>query len=114
MDTPTPTIATLFGNNPDISLDERARVLAELEKIGELTFAITANDDGWVAQCNEIPGILAGSTNPKPTNPEIESQIRESIYAAFDVRMERSRTSPYFAYSGVNRNHQSNFAYSEE
>ena len=98
------TFAALFGNNPDISLDERARVLAEIQKIGDLTFRITTNEEGWLAQCKEVPGILAGGTNAKPTGAEIESQIRESIYAAFDVKVEQNKKSPYFTYNDVSRN----------
>jgi len=110
MDTPTTKnaiSAALFGNNPDISPEERDRVVAELEKIGSLTFAITIDEEGWSAQCAEVPGILAGGTNQKPTNAEIESQIRESIYAAFDVRLEKQTTSPYFSYGDVNHKEDS-------
>ncbi|MCX6789909.1 MAG: hypothetical protein NTV60_00065 [Candidatus Kaiserbacteria bacterium] len=103
------TLAALFGNNPDISLDERARVLTELQKIGSLTFNLTTDAEGWVAQCGEVPGILAGGTNPKPTSAEIESQIRESIYAAFDVKEIRDKTSPYFTYNDVSRMQEGNF-----
>lgn len=80
--------ATLFGNNPDISLEERTRVINELEKIGSLTFKIYQNKEGWTAECNEISGIIACNTNPKPSNLEIESQIRDAIFAAFNVRFE--------------------------
>lgn len=103
------TLAALFGNNTDILLDERARVIAELEKIGSLTFDITTGEDGWVAQCKEITGILAGGTNQKPTSAEIESQIRESIYAAFDVQVTQDKTSPYFTYNDVSHMPEGNF-----
>lgn len=103
------TLAALFGTNPDIPLDERARVLAEIEKIGSLTFSITKDEEGWTAQCQEVPGILAGGTNPKPTSAEIESQIRESIYAAFSVKVTRDEASPYFTYNDVSRNPEGNF-----
>ena len=91
--------AALFGNNPDISLDERARVINELHKIGRLTFKITTSEEGWLAQCQEVTGILAGSTNPNPTSAEIESQIRDAIYAAFDVKVKEEKGSPYFSYN---------------
>ena len=92
-------IALLFGNNADISLDEKARVIGELNKIGSLTFAVNTNEEGWVAQCNELTGIIAGGTNPNPTDSEIENQIRDSIYAAFNVEVEKKKAdkkSPYF------------------
>ncbi len=104
------TFAALFGNNPDISLDERARILAEIQKIGSLTFNITTSDEGWLAQCKEIHGILAGGTNAKPTSAEIESQIRESIYAAFDVKVEQNKKSPYFTYNDVSHDKHPNFS----
>ncbi len=91
-------IALLFGNNPDISLDERARVINELQKIGELTFKISKTEEGWVAQCNQISGIITGGTNSKPTKSEIESQIRDAIYAAFNVKIREDRESPFFSY----------------
>ena len=95
--------AALFGNNPDISLDERVRMVRELEKIGSLTFKITTNEEGWVAQCQEVSGIIAGGTNPNPTSTEIESQIRDSIYAAFNVKITETKGSPYFSYGDFNQ-----------
>ncbi len=96
--------AALFSNNPDISLDERARVISELQKIGGLSFTIHTDEGGWTAQCNEVDGIVAGNTNPHPSNAEIESQIREAVYIAFNVRVDKkdseSIASPLqFAYS---------------
>ena len=93
--------ASLFGHNPDISLDERARVIKELEHIGSLTFGVEKDEEGWVATCNEVKGIIAGNTNPNPSDVEIESQIREAIYAAFNVKFEKKSTpSPFtFEYS---------------
>lgn len=97
--------AALFGNNPDISLDERARVIVELNKIGNLTFDIIVNEDGWTAQCKEVSGIIAGGTNQNPTSPEIEAQIRDAIYAAFDVKFEKKQTkSPFFTYQDFKPN----------
>lgn len=90
-------IAALFGNNPAISLDERARVMSELEKIGSLTFNLSKDENGWVAQCDEVTGIIAGGTNPNPSPNEIESEIRSTIFAAFNVReTEPEAKSPYF------------------
>lgn len=90
-------IAALFGNNPSVSLDERARVAAELEKIGSLTFSLRKDENGWVAQCDEVPGIIAGGANPNPSPMEMESEIRSSVFAAFNVReTEPEPKSPYF------------------
>jgi hypothetical protein len=100
-------LAPLFGNNSNISIDERARVLVEINKIGSLTFDITSTRDGWVAQCKEVAGIITGGTNPNPTASEIETQIRDAIYAAFDVKSTADRTSPYFTYNNLNINRSS-------
>ena len=101
-----PTYALLFGHNPDISLDERARIFNELQKIGSLTFNITKDEEGWVAQCREVSGIIAGGTNPNPTNSEIESQVRDAIFSAFNVVDKQEvgegsdfKRSPYFSYN---------------
>ena len=95
---PEKKYASLFGSNPDISLDEKDRVITELQKIGSLTFTIETDEEGWTARCNEIEGIIAGNTNPNPTDVEIESQIREAIYAAFNVKFEK-KALPRFEYT---------------
>lgn len=82
-------LASLFGNNLDIGLDERARVAKELKKIGSLNFDVSKSKDGWMAQCKELPGIITGDTNPNPENDEIESQIRDAIYVAFNVKIQK-------------------------
>lgn len=82
-------LASLFGNNPYIDLDERARVSRELGKIGSLTFKVSKDEDGWMAQCKELPGIITGNTNPDPENVEIESQIRDAIYTALNIKIKK-------------------------
>ena len=71
-----------------VSLSEKARVMEEIEKVGSLTFALSLNDEGWVAQCNEMPALIAGNTNPHPSDIEIKSEIRSAIFSAFDVKTE--------------------------
>jgi len=90
--------ASLFGNNPDISQAEKDRVFAEIQKIGGLTFSIETDEEGWTARCNEMSGIIAGNTNPDPSNAELETQIREAIYAAFNVKYE-NRSPVKFEYT---------------
>lgn len=100
------TPASLFGNNPDISLKQRVRVAQEIEKIGGLTFTVQKDAEGWVAQCREVKGIITGNTNPHPTSIEIESQIRDAIFAAFNVKVEkRPVVSPFGFEYVVDRNH---------
>ncbi len=103
-------IAALFGSNPAISLDERARVMAELEKIGSLTFSLSKDENGWTSQCDEVPGIIAGGTNPDPSQNEIESEIRSAIFSAFNVNETKTEEkSPYFGIrdfsSGISLRH---------
>lgn len=85
----------LFGGEP-VSASEKARVLEEVAKVGSLTFGLTFTTEGWTAQCNEIPSIIAGNTNPDPNDIEIQSEIRAAIFATFDVKMEpQDIASPY-------------------
>jgi len=76
--------------------------MAELKKIGSLTFDISTDKDGWTAQCKEVSGIIAGGTDSSPSKDEIESSIRDSIYAAFEVKVEEN--SPYFTYNDLGAN----------
>ena len=78
--------AALFGNEPDIPFEEKVRVITEISKIGSLTFTVEKNEDGWNTECVEVPSIITGNTNPNPSNPEIESLVREAIFSAFNVR----------------------------
>lgn len=102
----TQNFARLFGNNTDITLDEKVRVIRELEKIGGLSFKINVDKEGWVATCKEIPGIIAANTNPNPSNEEIESQIRDAVFTAFDVKCDppviQSEYQSSFVYSFSN------------
>ena len=86
----------LFGGEL-VSGSEKARVMEEIEKVGSLTFALSINEEGWVAQCKEIPSIIAGNTNPNPSDIEITSEIRAAIFSAFDVKTESTGgvESPY-------------------
>ena len=88
----------MFGNLPDISLEEKVRVIQEIEKVGGLTFTVRKNAEGWVAQCNEIRGIITGNTNPTPTAIEIESQIRDAIFGAFNVKIEKTPVESPFGF----------------
>ncbi|MBI2096649.1 hypothetical protein HY415_01470 [Candidatus Kaiserbacteria bacterium] len=103
-------IAAIFGNNPAVSLDERARVTAEIQKIGGgLNFEVNKTENGWTAQCKELPGIVAGSTNPDPTGNEIETEIRSAIFAAFNVQeMAPEKKSPYFGIQDLSGNLKQN------
>lgn len=79
--------------------------MTELEKIGTLTFSLSKDENGWVAQCDEVTGIIAGGTNPNPSPNEMESEIRSAIFAAFNVHeTEPEPKSPYFGIRDFNNN----------
>ena len=87
----------------NVSEEEKFRVGKEIEKLGSLTFQIHKSDEGWFAQCNEVSGIIAGNANPNPTDAEIQAEIRQAIFSAFNVEVDvpdSAITSPYtFEYS---------------
>ena len=59
------------------------------------------DQNGWVAQCNEITGIMTGNTNSTPSEEEIKASIREAIAAAFNIQEEElvAESSSVFEYS---------------
>jgi hypothetical protein len=66
--------------------DPRDRLREVFSKFGgSLTFRYTSSNEGWLAECNEIPGIFTGAPNPVPTFAEIDALVRDAIFAAFDV-----------------------------
>lgn len=77
----------LFGNEP-VAESEKARVMEEVQKLGGLSFIVSQGEDGWSAQCSELPALIVGGTNSNPTSPEIEAEIRSAIFAVFDVKIE--------------------------
>jgi hypothetical protein len=87
--------ANVFGNEPDISFEEKMRVVNELNKVGSLNFTVEKSEDGWMAECAEVPSIITGNSNPSPSNFEIESLIREAIFSAFGVHFQvKSELAP--------------------
>jgi len=94
--------ASLFGNSPILD-EEKLRVGKQIEDIGGLTFKINFDEEGWTAVCKEVPAIIASNTNPTPTTIEIESQIRDAIFSAFNVQLQKTSSeveSPFrFEYS---------------
>jgi len=69
-----------------VQVDPREKLREVFNKFGgNLTFRFTSSHEGWLAECNEIPGIFTGAPNPAPTFAEIDGLIRDAIFAAFDV-----------------------------
>ena len=52
---------------------------------GKLNFRIQKNEDGWLAECQEIKGIITGGTNANVTSEEINNIIRDAIFSAFGL-----------------------------
>jgi len=76
------------GNTAEdfVSIENMTQQIRDLG--GMLHFTITKSGDGWVAKCNEHEGIITGGLNANPTEYEIESQIREALYTAFDIKVK--------------------------
>ena len=60
--------------------------IKEIGRDGMLHFIIKSHKKGWTAQCEEIEGIVTGNTNPNPSQDEINTNIRNAIFAAFNVQ----------------------------
>ena len=51
------------------------------------------NNEGWIAECDNPKGIITGGTNPKVTDEEINSQIKDAIFTAFGIPPYLSKDS---------------------
>ncbi len=72
------------ADNIDYQKSEKMRKYVK-EKGGMLHFKVEFHKQGWTARCEEFPAIVTGSDDPSPSQTEIESQMREAIFAAFDL-----------------------------
>ncbi len=73
----------------DISdFESMNKQIKEVGKDGMLHFIIKSHKEGWIAQCEEIPGIVTGNTNSNPDQEEINKHIREAIFSAFNVNIK--------------------------
>jgi len=78
--------------------DERVRdMLDRIKALGGLDFEIKLHKRGWTAECTNLRGIITGGTNPKPTQEEVDDQVRDAIFSAFDI-------PPYLCRDGLVRN----------
>lgn len=62
-----------------------AELLAALQHFDGFTFEIEKDEEGWSAQCVDIPEIITSDTNPNATNEEIDSNIKDAIFTAFGL-----------------------------
>jgi predicted RNase H-like HicB family nuclease len=73
-----------FPINPEMDMRVQNMIL-EIKRRGKLRFTIQKNEEGWIAECEEIKGIITGGTNPHPTQEEVESQIKDAVFTAFGI-----------------------------
>ena len=79
-------LAKLF--NFPINVERNYRVQSmqkEIHKMGGLKFKIQKNSEGWIAECENFKGIITGGVNPKATDEEMNSQIKDAIFTAFGI-----------------------------
>ena len=57
----------------------------QIKARGGLKFQIKINEEGWMAECENLEGIITGGTNPRPSPQEIDAQIKDAIFSAFNI-----------------------------
>ncbi|MBU3942911.1 hypothetical protein KKA24_02920 [Patescibacteria group bacterium] len=73
-----------FPLNPE--KDYRVQnMLSEAKRMGGFKFDIKKHENGWTAECINFKGIITGGQNPKPTIAEVDEQIKDAIYTAFNI-----------------------------
>ncbi len=66
----------------------------EIQKMGgSLRFKVQKNSEGWIAECENLKGIITGGTDSKTTDEEINSQIKDAIFTAFGIPPYLSKDS---------------------
>lgn len=79
-------LGSLLGGNSNPDEEAVENMLKQINDVGGmLHFSISKEEDGWSAQCDEIPGIITGGTSATPTDEEIETNIRAAIHSAFNL-----------------------------
>jgi len=77
-------ILKLFGFNPRSDFRIKNMII-EIRKHGGLIFSIKKYDEGWIAECSTIKGIIAGNSNPNPKQEEIDTYVKGAIFSAFNI-----------------------------
>lgn len=67
--------------------DRRVQAMkAEIERLGgKLNFTVRIYEDGWLAQCKEVTGIITGGPDVNPTDAEINDSIRDAVFSTFGI-----------------------------
>ena len=94
--------------NPYLNKDDLKRMMSDIGKLGfsELSFIVSIDKNGWVARCQQIPGITCSSDEPSPSHKDLEYSMAEAILTAFYVRSMKPKkkvkpqeTNSEFTYS---------------
>lgn len=63
-----------------------ANMLAEINRAGgTLNFTLTTDEDGWLAVCQEFPGIVTGGGSTAPSEEEVYREVKDAVFAVFNV-----------------------------
>ena len=90
-------LAKLF-NFPFTGKDHRVQsMLAEIQSRDGLKFKVRKDEGGWTAECENLKGIMTGGTDLHPTQSEIDAQVKDAIFTAFEI-------PPYFCKDEIIRN----------
>ena len=74
-----------FPINPEKSFRVQSMLFEIQRRGGSLHFTIKKNKNGWVAQCRTIKSIVTGGEDPNATNEAIDRQVKDAIFASFNV-----------------------------
>jgi hypothetical protein len=84
---------TYLDKNKSLNMKDFESMNAQIKEVGKdgmLHFTIETHQQGWMAQCEEIKGIVTGNTNPNPSQEEINSHIRDAVFSAFNIAPKNS------------------------
>ncbi len=78
-------IAKILGFSFKRGYGRVIRMKDDIGNHGGLTFNISINSRGWIAKCAEIPAIITGSDESKPSDEEIENLVKDAIFSAYNI-----------------------------
>lgn len=74
-----------FPANPENDIRIREMNIEIAKRGGQLNFKITKDNSGWVAECENLKGIITGGSNPNPSADEINQELKDAIFTAFSI-----------------------------
>ncbi len=78
-------LAKHFGVIPRVDLPKMVRLAKVFEDKRGLSFRLNITNDGWVAECVDIPGIITGGSEVNPSKQLMKNQIADAIFSAFEI-----------------------------